>query len=850
MAFAEYRIVFEGCGAEAVTSPLMERTTTDGVERVRGLIRDGISIEEEVDVGRAEVESAGMSVSVVDRQTDDFWTTHFSRQATTRTWLTADVDSTTNPVTIDVDSSAGFVVDDYLHIGTECMKVTAVPDGISLTCSRAHRGTILQAHYTDSGENLTRPVVAHTYPYGLQGRRARIYEYDLSEHDLQGDGQLIWRGVIATEAELAESGCEWSIMIESLYWLFKQDVGGDSEASFSLRGYFYSAIHPLRIRVYEYSGAEFEFFEHLVSGHFETVHDLVAEINATIPAAISGLTDSFVSGSLTALAFDDGSWGFSLETDGGETKIVGVYVFEFLADFDLASSSTYGTLGTSQIHVLTFARHMRAPRGVWGPHGGTPLVPLGDLDSVNFPRVIHPSGLTLLNVGDTLVLESDGDEAVSYQVSREFDSERRYHIIGPVRDNPWFTPETAPRFTRHITYVRGGTLADFRDALVVNGPIDANRGSAPFLTTEDLAPWTFSVTRGARTAGPIAQRHFIVAQASKLDEMISMECRLLGIFPRLNADGRIGMKYLELPSSSTPEEFVLDDSNIIIDEAPPSWRPHKFGTLNTVKLLTGYDPKEDEHTGPSFTHRDVTSLSIRKKTQELLVEPKSMDAADFTAAQVVNAFRRVLSIYSRPYAIIPVQVPYTLRDVAFVGSVCSITSHRLPNVNTGRRGIVGVKAMVVGRSWNAATGRVDLQLLASNQQFLGYAPSVSISGNVDNGSDNFTLTVSSMDPTGTFDMFPDNLSMIDAFPVGTAIEVMQWDNYTQTPQRGTVTAVSSTEIDVTFVSAPTLTGTRYVRYAAASAVTLTSQESWAYMGTTASFVEFDGGDETASEFAA
>ena len=246
----------------------------------------------------------------------------------------------------------------------------------------------------------------------------------------------------------------------------------------------------------------------------------------------------------------------------------------------------------------------------------------------------------------------------------------------------------------------------------------------------------------------------------------------------------------------------------------------------------------------------MTSLSVRKKTQQLLVEPKSIDAADFDGNDVINAMRRVLSIYSRPYSIIPVQVPRTLRDVALVGSICSITSHRLPNINTGRRGIDGVKAMVVGRAWNAATGRVDLQLLASNQQLLGYAPSASISGNVSNGGNAYTFTVSSMDPSGTFDMFPSNLTMPDAFPVGTIVEMMEWDSLTQTPQQGTVTSVSLTEIRVEFDSAPTLTGTRYLRYAPAGSVSLTSQKTWAYMGTSESLVEFADGDESAGEFAA
>ena len=613
-AFTEYRIVFEGCGAEAVTSPHMERVTTDGVERIKGLIRDGISIEEEVDIGRAEVESAGMSVSIVDRQRDDAWTTHLSRHPTTRTWLTSDVDSTTNPVTIDVDSSAGFAVDDYLHIGTECMLVTAVPDGTSLTVSRACRGTILQAHYTDSGENLTRPVVAHTYPYGLQGRRARVYEYDTSQHDLQGDGQLIWRGVIATEAELAESGCEWSLMIESLYWLLKQDIGGDAEAAFSLRGYFYSAVAPLVVSISRRTlgddAVNLEREQIFITGHYETVRDLVDAVNAAIPASVPTWTDAHVADSLIAVVFDDGSWGMSFATDGTETEFIAAFAIEPAPestgirrlDVDGFSPSS------AQTWIGTFRGDpMIAPRGVWGPHAGALRVAL---TADNNPHNIYPSGLTLLNEGDTLTLETEDDTAASFSVVYELDSERLYQIDGPVRDDPWFTPATAPRFTRHTTYVRQGTLADFRDALVAAGPVDANRGAAPFLTTEDLAEWSLPVTRGARTAGPIAQRRYIVAQASKLDEMLSHECRLLGIFPRLQGDGRIAMKYLELPTDSTPVDFVLDDSNIIIDEEAAKLAPASIRDAQHREGPHGLRPAGRRAHGPDV-HRPRRDIAER-----------------------------------------------------------------------------------------------------------------------------------------------------------------------------------------------------------------------------------------------
>ena len=120
-----YRLEIEGLGVEAVTDPGLEKTTTDGRKRVVGLLREGLQIEEQVDIARAEIESSGMNVSIVDRQTDSIFTTWFSRRATTRTYMTASLLSTSTG-NVYVDSTTGFAVDDFFHVGTECMQVVAV----------------------------------------------------------------------------------------------------------------------------------------------------------------------------------------------------------------------------------------------------------------------------------------------------------------------------------------------------------------------------------------------------------------------------------------------------------------------------------------------------------------------------------------------------------------------------------------------------------------------------------------------------------------------------------------------------------------------------------------------------
>ena len=90
-----YRLVIEGLGLEAVTDPEMERLAPDNYRRrVRGLLREGLRIEEEADPAYATIEASGMTVSIVDRQVDEVWCQYLSGQPSRRTWLTADLAAT------------------------------------------------------------------------------------------------------------------------------------------------------------------------------------------------------------------------------------------------------------------------------------------------------------------------------------------------------------------------------------------------------------------------------------------------------------------------------------------------------------------------------------------------------------------------------------------------------------------------------------------------------------------------------------------------------------------------------------------------------------------------------------
>ena len=855
--FTNYRLAIEGWGAEAVTSPAMEGTGSDGTSRIRGLLREGLMLEEQCDLAAGETESGGMTITIVEQPGEE-WCEHCARQPSVGTWLTSDVDATSFPVTVDVDSSASFTAGEYAHMGTECFLVFSIPSSTELELAGGARGTQRQAHYVKDGANLVNPVITETHPTTLEGRRVFLYEYQDGD-DLQGDGTLIWRGIATTDFQLEQGGTRWSMQVDSIFALFQQDVGGDAEKPFGLRGYYYSFFAPLILNLYRVTPGDFtpalEHEQLIITGHFETVDDLCDEINSQA-TAVQTWTDAIVSSSFAAVPIGDGYWGVRFETDSSETELLWVVADEVRGGLTpLNVTQDYyadGALGTAALWTLKFEKGMIAPRGVWGPHSGAIAYAAPTEDNNQF--TIYPDGTTLLNFGDIVTLESDSDDAPSWTVTRDDDAEQRYEIsLGPDRPAPFFAPEldNTPSFKRFGKYVRG-TLADFRDALIANAPADANRGAAPFVTSTDLASWDAEVERAATSAGSLAQRDYTIAQSVKLGELIAHECRLLGLFPRLDSDGKIALGYLELPTESTPADFELDETNILASDETLTWeRNGIWGSINTVEVLTGYNPQEDDHLGPTYRVRDVTSLSVVKTSKELKIEPLSGDTVDYdedAVNQIVTALRRTLSVFGRPYSILTVQVPWTLRTTALVGTVCSITSHRIPNVRTGVRGVSNVKGMVTGRAWDLARGVGTLTIIVSDAQLLGYTPTAAISASSPTSATKYTLTVALESPDGV-SLAPSGLTLADAFPAGTRIEVMEWDSSSQTPQPATVASVGPSDMDVTFDSAPTLTGTRYIRYAAASEVTAEAQKSWAYMADTDSFVSFSGGDVVAGEFA-
>lgn len=891
-----YRLVIEGLGIEAVTDPAMERLSPDlSRRRVVGLLRDGLSIDEQCDIANAMVEASGMTVSIVDRQEDSVWTLWLAGQPTARTYLTADATDTTTSLT--VASNTNISTNDVLHIGTEALLVagTSGSTTVDVTGGRAWWDTIAQYHYTDDGADLSLPVVTVTRPITLEGRRAYLYRYADGD-SLQGSGTLIWRGTVSTDARLEDDGCTWTLTIDPITTLLKQPISGDTDAPVTLRGAYYPKETVARWNIHEMTSYELvdtdRRGEFSVVGHFETQEDWCAAIQLVLRTTMLAATADNTLVDISA--YESTGAGFGLVrrafNSNSYTDTDGVFVLPTTGGWQL----TWTTDATNPAHLVLGAAAENALID-----GGLPGGVLGAILEPDYDALagLAPSANTLLSTStlrggmpralwgtnwrgepadpDLSVWDLFVSTATTAMTSIDIawaDGGDPSDFTGGVTANATrgslrFQPDGADTGVRYSypgrdveirprRNIASGTLADFRDGLVALAPQLANAGGCPFVTTSDLASWT-TVVDEAAGGRPFTSRNYQTAGEIDLEELIAHDCRLLNVFPALDSDGKITLRHLRLPTGTSAGDFEIGEAETLVSDQPPTWERNAiYGSINQVKIKTFYSVTEEEHTGTTYVVRDVTAQSVRKAPRELEIAPVSSERVrdprvwDYDLA--VGVARRVLGLFGRPYSIVRVQVPHTLLTTALCGTVAVFTSDRVPDPLDGTRGVTRKGGLVIGRSWDLSTETGTLTLMVADTPIAGYAPSAFVSSSALVSGDTYDLTVTFTEPGSGESTAPSGAVLSDFYSVGDQLYLVIWDATTQSAQSCVVDAVTDagSTLRVTFGAAPTLTGTRYLMFANYSDGTLTdSQKRFAFFADAAAELDDGlGGFDPAKEY--
>lgn len=799
------RIEIEGLAVQFCSDPAMERTLADGRRVVYCLapMAEGFTIEELVHIPEATIEVQGNQLSLFETYAEDL-SQLFNALPTIVTQLAATIAK--DATTLEVVSGSNIVIGDVLHLGTEAVKVTSIAAsgaGATLTITRAYWGTIAQRHYSADAATGGKWLTVSNTPSRVRGRRVRVYGYGEGD-DLQGDGTQIWLGRANTDPALGQHGTTWRLQVESIAAQLRQKIGSELASPLGARGIFYSWLAPLQFSAYELTTDPITRNIETTSfvGFWETQADFVAELTTRLQ---SFATAAGFASTLRAVVLPDGTWtiqvivGASVATLGVriESPLDGtIPIFPDWRDMS-GHSVPAGAVVVGQIY-----------NAIWQttPEGGARGVPRGFFGSPDWnlpapnpersvPAFAATQQSTRVYVNGPVSSDWTGAKvqlpggASGFQATiASVDTDKNSILLGAGvigAGNVLYGAAALISITPGRTLATG-SIADFRNALISEGPEFANRGTMPFFgdaTSPDLADWSAAAIIAARGHAYLSSRLYTVFAESGLDEYLSHHFRLLSLFPALDANGRIGIRNFSTPNSTTDLAEQIDDE--ILDGDWATLEPDAQGNVNTVEFSVGYDPTTDKFATNTITVQDATAVEDDHEKRKLQIAPKSkalgVDGLD--ASEATRIALPVLGYFGQPYKQITIAVSWKLFPTR-CGDVIAVNSQHLPAF-TGLRPMSQVVGIVVGRHWTFGDAHGTLTILVTAQNVAGYAPSAEVASQSNVAGNTWDITIR----TGLY--APAGTTEDEFFTVGDVVDVVQRRTVTPTTVRGTISAINT-----------------------------------------------------------
>jgi len=851
-----WRLMIPGHPYEAVSSSALVGAGSEGRVRLGGLEAEPILWGELLDPAMVEMSAHGFTAAIVEDGSLR-WNDSFTLQPELVWYLltTMTVGATTMNLT-----AAGPADGEVLYLGQECVLITGGGGTATLTVTRAYRDTIATAHYVDTTIGLTLPEVTTSRP-SVKGMLAFLYAYGDGE---TGDGTLVWRGIIGAEPRL-RGLTTWEIQIDSVAGILDQSLSADLQEPSTLRGISYLSntcpVFDLSMKTgasFLDTQADYARVQLSTSSEFyEEQADFCDALNAAIQTATSGWTAGTElnrSGGqlprLIATPSPGGAWTLVYSTTAASAKWLTVtsdltptVVIDpiFRSDLqlvDLADGVPKPTVSTNSQYLVPYAGGVVVPGVGTVPRGVVGQLPdrAGDATSV------YVGGTAVVSAGDGLLIqwpEAPGqpERAISYPVIAWNSTTRMATVVVSARPARVYTADSAPmlQVTRYyVDEATGGTFADFLEALTDGAPTEAGLGKQPNVTEEhvDIATTQTNVARVATGRAWLTQRGYVGVTDMPLAEMLTNEARLYGMAPGITADGRIAWIEFRIGAATEASSYEITADNNLSSRQLPGYEPSAFGTVNTIKLLTGFDPVSGDHNGDQFVLKDARALSRQPVPFVMDVEPRSVFIDGDRAIPVGDIAAMAMSWFGTlgaAYAIATITCPLSAMD-AVIGTQCSITVSQLPNATTGGRGIVVQPGIVIGRDCKPMQGAVELTILTTQVRIAGYTPSSLVDSNALVAGTTYDLTLEAVQPVG--------FASATEWAVTDAIVVRQHDASGATEVAGTVSAINVGTGVIRVVLAGAIPGgVVTLEYGAAASATV-DQQVYCYIAQDDQFIGF------------
>lgn len=845
-----FRLMILGHPYEFVSSVALVGSSTDGRERIAGLDARSIRWSESLDPAQCKLTARGCTVRIVEdgqHRTGD----SFVRAPSKVLYLASSISDAAVALPLDsLDTSNG----DVLYIGQECVRITAGAGTAAPTVTRGYRQTRAQHHYVDASRGLARPEVTDRRPT-IEGALAFVYAYGDGE---TGDGTLVWRGIVAAQPKL-RGLTTWEVVLDSVTSILDQSIGADLQDPVTLRGIVYTSnstpvLEITRNTTDAMMGVPADLAKvTLPGGFYATQQDWCDEVNAAIQTATSGWGANAInvaSGAnprIIAAPTDDGGWGLTLTTRGTAYWHQVTCLGPLDPAFVTFGAGVYSHAGD---RVTTVAASTSYVIPATYPIPGAGTVPRGHIGThrtrdtrgrevARTQASAYLGGTTTATASDALTFEwpefvGQPATAIDYSVTA-WDSAGRFATL---RARSYFTErlytrDSTPTITVTRNYVTSGDVGDFLAALVAGASEGAAAGRQPYLTVDHVDTTTTSATVTPHVAGfPwVAARFYGGTSDIALGKMLVEECKLAGLVPSITTSGALVLVPFRVGAATETTSYTIDGSTNLSGTQQPGFEPSAFGLLNTVKLMTGFDPLDGKHHGDTYVVRDAGALSRNPLPSTMKIEPRSSAASGdrgIPTGDVLALAQAWLGVLGAAYATAVVTCPLSAID-SVIGSLASITISQLPDTDSGGRGVSLLAGVVIGRSVKPREGTVEITLLTSQVRIAGYAPS-SLIDTVSAGATR-DVVLEAVQPTGYADA--------SWWTVGDAVVLRQYDVEPYSEITATVTAVDTATRTVTIgtISGATPAGVLTLEYGVDTAATA-HQQAFCFIADDADSIAF------------
>ena len=895
----EFRLVIEGARRIWVTAEAMAGTQSDDRVRVPGLRYDGLGFTERVYIAGAEHDAQINSVTI--EEMSGAWLGAATEEFTTIAERICDLAltlDTTDPGTAKVPAGNGavFTSGNRYHVGTECVKVTAIdatpvdplPD--ELTIDRGEWDTAAQEHPSSVGE-AAQVSALYDNPTGFSGRRCWLYAHTPSELAVASEGTIVWRGVLSREPALVDDdGLAWSLAIEPRTRALEASLAGGFDQPLKLRGIYYPGERPLTLYVSRMStAAAFTGTPTSVTvklaGFWETQEAFCTALDAKLngDATISSwgvrftvrpfadTWDLLVTIDVTPLYIQvtagsdiDGQFDGYLQADPAVAAGIEVPGDDAAgAVFSVSASTTYRCKRSATFTGLVPAEEMRrVPRSNNAGHGTASTT----ADVASFPATrLYLTRIGALVSGDDLLVSpptvdetgAPGEELPAQILRIASVSASTNSVISSEGGDASRPPRIiasggfCPAITGAARYASGdGDVADLRDDLISRAPTVANRGRGPWVTSDDLASWTTAAEEAASGRSFLAHRVYTFGKPVKAIEVLREEWKLAGLIPYLDASAKLAVRQFTLGGNGDPVIEIGADQHLV-DGGQGTVTGEADGLVTVVHALTGYDPAEDEHSGGDIIYRGLSAIARVKEERVLEIAPRSRAVgAEPTWEDLSERARSLIALFGdRRTQVVKIDVTLECFDV-LIGDGLTLTIPALPSDGartewTPGSGMIDRGGILIGREWDLSEGAGQFEVLLHELELAGYAPSCRVTGAA-GATTTWTLTVTQNHyaPTGINDT--------SFFAVGQAIRLIEWDSATPNTEEGTITALTATTVDVTITSWGGMGGATYytlVPDTSDDADTAAAQLAYMYQGSATGRIPLASGSRTPRVYA-